>query len=126
MTDTLSFKRSEFLCPCCGTEHMQQPFIDWLQLLSDDILACSGTRLPLIINSGYRCPKHSVAIGGYKDDAHVLGWAADLRCPSTAFRWLLISSAIKLGCKRIGIGASFVHLDLSPTHPQPHIWTYYH
>ena len=120
MQDTTHFKRHEFLCPCCQQEKMQQPIIDFLQKVSD---ALGNT--PLRINSGYRCPKHSVAIGGYKDDAHVAGYAADIHCPTSAQRWQIVSAAITLGCKRIGIGKTFVHLDVSPSHPQCQIWTYY-
>ena len=36
---------------------------------------------PLIIKSGYRCPKLNSAIGGAKTSQHMLGLAADFICP---------------------------------------------
>jgi len=30
------------------------------------------------VNSGYRCPNCSVAVGGFANDAHTLGLAADI------------------------------------------------
>jgi len=36
---------------------------------------------PLHINSGYRSPALNAAIGGVKNSAHLLGYAADFICP---------------------------------------------
>lgn len=33
---------------------------------------------PLTVSSGYRCPALNAAVGGAKDSAHVLGFAADI------------------------------------------------
>lgn len=35
---------------------------------------------PIVINSGYRCPKLNEAVGGVPNSQHKLGQAADLRC----------------------------------------------
>lgn len=37
-------------------------------------------RIPIIINSGYRCPQLNTAIGGVSNSQHVLGMAADIKC----------------------------------------------
>lgn len=37
-------------------------------------------RKPIIINSGYRCPKLNDAVGGVPNSQHKIGEAADLRC----------------------------------------------
>lgn len=39
---------------------------------------------PLIINSGYRCPKLNTAVGGVANSQHKLGEAADIRCNGRA------------------------------------------
>ena len=33
---------------------------------------------PLYINSGYRCPMHNAAVGGFSNSQHKLGNAADI------------------------------------------------
>lgn len=35
--------------------------------------------IPILIDSGYRCPELNAAVGGAKTSAHVEGWAADIR-----------------------------------------------
>jgi hypothetical protein len=36
---------------------------------------------PIIISSGYRCPRVNTAAKGARDSAHLLGLAADFTCP---------------------------------------------
>lgn len=35
---------------------------------------------PIVVNSGYRCPKHNLAVGGVVNSQHMKGEAADLCC----------------------------------------------
>jgi hypothetical protein len=35
---------------------------------------------PVTVNSGYRCPKHNLAVGGVVNSQHMKGEAADLCC----------------------------------------------
>lgn len=39
---------------------------------------------PVVISSGYRCPKLNAAVGGVSNSQHMKGEAADLRIPSLA------------------------------------------
>ena len=39
---------------------------------------------PIIISSGYRCPKLNAAVGGVSNSQHMTGEAADIHLPSTA------------------------------------------
>lgn len=39
---------------------------------------------PILISSGYRCPKLNRIIGGSKTSAHTLGYAVDFTCPAFA------------------------------------------
>lgn len=45
--------------------------------------------VPVVINSGYRCPRLNAAVGGVRASRHLTGCAADLRVPSeaTAKQW---------------------------------------
>lgn len=46
---------------------------------------------PIIIGSGYRCPKLNSAVGGVKTSNHMYGYAADIHLPNneTGKRWFL-------------------------------------
>lgn len=52
-----------------------------LQALVSDVLdpARKAYGKPISVNSGYRCPKHNLAVGGVKNSQHMKGEAADVR-----------------------------------------------
>jgi zinc D-Ala-D-Ala carboxypeptidase len=64
------------------------------------------------ISSGFRCVKHNESVHGVVGSAHTLGLAIDIVCDDSSFRCKLVSMAIKLGIKRIGIAKTFVHIDI--------------
>lgn len=69
------FDDYEFTCKCgCGRNTVSNDLIDGLEKIFDLMNARA-----IIVTSGFRCPNYSVSIGGYKDDAHTLGLAADIR-----------------------------------------------
>ncbi|MDE5583599.1 MAG: hypothetical protein K2J08_07835 [Ruminococcus sp.] len=74
---TEHFNVSEFRCKCGGTHDtvINPELPEKLEKLFE-ALSCSK----IIINSGYRCPTHSVNIGGSATDYHTKGYAADIVC----------------------------------------------
>ena len=114
------FKSEEFDDPTLkGSGSMMN--IEFVKIL-DELRSKCGFALP--IDSGYRCKDHNAAVGGKDDSAHMEADAADILIPDSARRFMVVSEALKLGIKRIGIGAGFVHLDMSLTLPQGVIWLY--
>lgn len=71
------FSVSEFRCKCGGTHDtvINPELPEKLERLFK-ALDCSA----IVINSGYRCPTHSVNIGGSANDYHTKGYAADIIC----------------------------------------------
>ena len=113
-----NFRSKEFECPCCGRVDIDMGFIHKLQrtrFLVD---------LPFRINSGFRCEEWNLKVGGSNNSAHLRGYAADVACYNDQVRWYIVERAIEVGFKRIGIGASFIHLDCDPSLPTPRIWVY--
>lgn len=70
---TAHFDSSEFTCKCgCNKNYIDRKLVEKLENLRGDMNAHS-----IVITSGYRCPSHSVAVGGQSTDAHTVGIAAD-------------------------------------------------
>ena len=78
----------------------------------------------LIITSGYRSPEHPIEARKAKPGEHSTGLAADVVAIGGTPTFNLVATAIKLGCKRIGVSRknNFVHLGLSDRVTS--IWTY--
>lgn len=74
---TEHFNVSEFRCKC-GKNHTTSLNPELPKRLEQLFkkLNCSK----IIVNSGYRCPTHSVNVGGYTTDYHTKGYAADIIC----------------------------------------------
>ena len=110
------FHSSEFACKRCGATHtISQDLINKLESLYSR-LNCSK----IIVTSGYRDPDCSVAVGGYRNDAHTLGIAADVICydkngyqiASSRVAW----EAEQIGFTGIGIiDNTAIHLDVRTT-----------
>ena len=109
------FHSREFACDCGNTHTIDKNLINKLEQLYTK-LNCSK----IIVNSGYRDPNCSVAVGGGYDDAHTRGLAADVVCydkngnviPCLTVAW----AAEQIGFSGIGLmygGA--IHLDVRTT-----------
>jgi len=79
---------------------------------------------PMVFTSGYRCLKLNKAVGGVANSAHTTGSAVDIEFYSEAHAKKLIEALIKAGFKRIGLGWSFIHVDIDYTKPNPACWLY--
>ena len=80
------FKEQEFVCRCCGG---LPPFAkENIEALVENVLDPLRERYgrPIVVNSGYRCPKHNKEVGGATNSQHMKGEAADIRpttnCPN--------------------------------------------
>ena len=105
--------------PSCTIDQMDQRFLDTL----DALRAQAG--IPLVLNCAFRSVAHEKARGRSGNSAHTKGLAADIRCNSSATRWKIVTAALALGIRRIGISKSYVHVDIDGTLPQDVIWHYY-
>jgi uncharacterized protein YcbK (DUF882 family) len=105
--------------PSCTIDQMDQRFLDTL----DALRAQAG--IPLVLNCAYRSVAHEKARGRSGNSAHTKGLAADIRCNSSATRWKIVTAALALGIRRIGIGKSYVHVDIDGALPQDVVWHYY-
>ncbi|MBC8147305.1 MAG: peptidase M15 [Bacteroidetes bacterium] len=79
--------------------------------------------VPFKINSGYRTKEHNSKISGSPTSSHLLGFAADISCTTSAQRVAIVSALIFIGFNRIGIASTFIHVDNDPNKPIA-IWLY--
>ena len=119
------FKREEFACGCgCGFDDLSPVLWETLDRVRQIV------DRPIVINSGCRCRRHNDAVGGSVNSSHLNGWAVDIRTPAGSgsgeddYRSRLVRALIHSGCNRIGIGKSFVHVDIDPIKSERRMWVY--
>ena len=107
MKITPNFDSTEFTCKCgCGRNKINERFVERLQMLRNKIGA------PINVTSGFRCPTHSIRVGGSYNDAHTLGIAADIYVNGLS-SLQLARYAEELGFGGIGIiDNKCVHVDI--------------
>ena len=111
------FSAKEFVCKC-GIQHdtiINPELIEKLEKLYDLLGATA-----IYINSGFRCPEYSRSVGGYKNDAHTKGIAADICCKSKDGTYYtaedIAEAAERVGFTGIGIITDKdVHVDIRTT-----------
>ena len=115
------FKASEFRActPSCHIDQMDERFM----ALLDCIREAAG--IPLVLNSAYRSRDWEFSHGRSGNSAHTRGLAVDIRCNTSTNRYRIVAGAIVCGFKRIGIGKTYIHLDVDSSLPQAVIWHYY-
>lgn len=121
MRITNNFDIDEFKCPCCNkvpeiTEDFKL-FVNMLQKLRD----LYGDKI--VITSGFRCKRHNSKVGGASDSAHLKGLACDILCTTAYNRLKMVAGALNVGFSRIGIGNTFIHLDIDKAKSNG-IWLY--
>lgn len=113
------FQDAEFYCKCgnCPLRPLEAPLLARLNGLR-------GTYgKPLYVSSGWRCEPYNRSVGGAPDSSHLTGQAADLFCTSSGDRFRLLNEALKY-FNRIGIGSTFLHVDVDKSKTQEVIWLY--
>lgn len=117
-----NFSEEEFSCRCgCGSVYVDQELVEKLQELRDLL------DTPITINSACRCQDHNKKVGGVKNSYHLstpgkLCEAADIACSSASERYRIVGLAGAVGFSGIGVGTTFVHLDIRKTTPA--LWIY--
>lgn len=115
------FSEGEFnrCVPSCSISDMDDEFMELL----DRVRELAG--IPFYITCGYRSVQWDKSKGRSGNSAHCRGKAVDIKYKSSMDAYKIISSAIELGIKRIGVGSNFIHLDNDNSLPQGVIWNYY-
>lgn len=78
------------------------------------------------INSGARSPYWNTKVGGVSDSSHLIPIckAVDIKASNKTIRDHIVRVARQVGFKRIGVGKTFVHLDIDANKKQYVAWGY--
>jgi len=80
---------------------------------------------PMIISSGFRTLSFNASLEkSVEKSAHTVGMAVDISARSSSQKFSILFHAFNFGITRIGIGDTFIHLDIDKSKPQEVIWTY--
>jgi len=118
---SLNFDSSEFKCPCpkCKDKEVK---VSSLLIFKLELIRTSLGNKPIYISSGNRCEEYNKTVGGFSSSAHLTGEAADIKMLN--YDPIDIGlAAEKVGGLRIGIGDTFVHLDIRKPCPSKY-WIY--
>lgn len=113
-----NFSPEELMCPCCGRVEMRVELLTKLQALRNYM------KIPLTINSGFRCRQHNITVKGKSSSRHLIGEAVDIslelerKNPGTKgsgdiarSRHKFVQMAMHL-FTGIGLAETFVHCDV--------------
>ena len=104
--------------PGSGEKFMDREFLECL----DEARDIAGIQFK--INSGYRTPEHNDKVGGKPGSSHTKGLAVDIACNNSTDRFKLAGILREVGFKRIGMGSTFIHVDIDKDKSQNVLWTY--
>ena len=107
---------AEYSCRCCGKlPPGLQTTPGVFRVLFDDFDEIrSRWGVPIIINSGYRCPEHNKAVKGGLMSAHMFGLALDLDITGDDVQRFIglakrVDPRLRIGWKQYG--GKLVHID---------------
>lgn len=108
---TKNFSTWEFSCSCCG-RHLCPELLRRLAIPLQELR--DKLNKPIIIHSGYRCPKHNKAIGSAPTSQHVKGKAVDCHAVDITPEELARAASTVEAFREGGIGVYYwgCHLDI--------------
>lgn len=78
---------------------------------------------PIVLTSAFRSKEYELSKGRLGTSSHCKGYAVDIRCSTSTERLALVSTFLLHGVHRIGIGNTFIHVDIDPDKTSA-IWLY--
>jgi zinc D-Ala-D-Ala carboxypeptidase len=121
------FKPEEFDSPDApGSGKNMSP--EFMRML-DVARAHAGVPFKINKGGGYRTKEYNKALllrnkHASPTSSHMKGLAADISTLDNRTRAMVIQGLLHAGFNRIGIAATFIHVDDDPAKPEDMVWTY--
>lgn len=114
---TAHFDRREFTCKCgCGKSDISPDLVNKLEQIYTYFARTPTGCKAIVITSGLRCSAYSPKVGGYSNDAHTKGIAADIvvyKADGACYAPEQIAAvAEKCGFSGIGLMNNACHVDI--------------
>lgn len=114
---TAHFDRREFTCKCgCGKSDISPDLVNKLEQIYTYFARTPTGCRAIVITSGLRCSAYSPKVGGYSNDAHTKGIAADIvvyKADGDCYAAEQIAAvAEKCGFSGIGLMNNACHVDI--------------
>lgn len=116
--DWRHFDLAEFACHCCGRNDINPAFVGLLDQARELV------NIPFRVSSGFRCQARNRQVSGSPNSEHLVGLGADILAPDSETRFLIVSAALQVGIRRIGVHQHFVHLGVSRLHDPDVLFLY--
>lgn len=113
---TLDFSH---VVPACSPEDISRDLREKL------IFAQSFAGFPFTFTSAYRSEAYERSKGRKGTSSHCRRLAVDVSARDSHTRYKVVLAAAMAGIERIGVGKTFVHLDIDYTKAHPIIFHYY-
>lgn len=117
--DDLFSLNLKYCTPKCDVSELSPVLVEQLILLQKYV------GFQLTITSAYRSQAYERSKGRKGTSSHCRRLAVDVSARDSHTRYKIVVGASLAGIPRIGIGETFVHLDIDETKPHPIIFTYY-
>lgn len=108
-----------YVVPDCEQSELSPVLLDYIRL------AQRMAGFQFTITSAFRSQEYERSKGRKGTSSHCKGLAVDVSTKDSHTRFKVVAASLYAGFPRIGIGKSFVHLDIDETKAHPIIFHYY-
>lgn len=105
--------------PACKVDDLNPALVDAI------IMAQKMAGFQFTITSGFRSQAYERSKGRKGSSSHCKGLAVDVSTRDSHTRFKVLLAAAYSGIPRIGVGKTFLHLDIDETKARPIIFHYY-
>lgn len=108
-----------YAVPDCEQSELSPVLLDYIRM------AQKMAGFQFTITSAFRSQEYECSKGRKGSSSHCKGLAVDVSTKDSHTRFKVVAAALYAGFPRIGIGNSFVHLDIDESKAHPIIFHYY-
>lgn len=109
----------KYCVPACSVEDLNPKLVDRI------IMAQRMCGVQFTVTSGYRSQAHERSKGRKGSSSHCKGLAVDVSAVNSHLRFKIIAGCILAGFPRLGVGKTFIHIDIDETKAHPIVFHYY-